>query len=102
MSDQRGNEKDREYKDYKKEIMDCLLRKYNRRCAQKTRTNRRIILKPTEIYKDYKKNNADILRKQQFGDAVSDLRSMGIIAAEYLKYSEDIEKIYLCEEKMDT
>lgn len=63
---------------------------------------RRIILKPTEIYKDYKKNNADILRKQHFGDAVSELKSMGVITAECLKFSEDIEKIYLCEEKMDT
>ena len=63
---------------------------------------RRIILKPTEIYKDYKKNNADILRKQHFGDAVSELKSMGFITAECLKFSEDIEKIYLCEEKMDT
>ena len=63
---------------------------------------RRIILKPTEIYKDYKKNNADISRKQHFGDAVSELKSMGFITAECLKFSEDIEKIYLCEEKMDT
>lgn len=37
-------------KEYKKEIIDALLRKYNIRYAKNITTNRRIILKPTEVY----------------------------------------------------
>lgn len=51
-------------KDYKQIILDGLLKKYNNRYAKNIITNRRIILKPKEVYKDYDRNNADILEKQ--------------------------------------
>ena len=51
-------------KDYKQIILDGLLKKYNNRYAKNITTNRRIILKPKEVYKDYDRNNADILEKQ--------------------------------------
>ena len=88
-------------KEYKKEIIDGLLKKYNIRYAKNITTNRRIILKPTEVYKDYAKNNADISEKQGINEAVSVLTDMGFITADYLKFSDDIEKIYLSEEKLD-
>lgn len=88
-------------KEYKKEIIDGLLKKYNIRYAKNITTNRRIILKPTEVYKDYAKNNADILEKQGINEAVSALNDMGFTNADYLKFSDDIEKIYLSEEKLD-
>lgn len=87
-------------KDYKKAILDGLLKKYNNRYAKKITTNRRIILKPTEVYKDYARNNADILEKQGVNEAVSVLAGMGFVTADYLKFSDDIEKIYLSEEKL--
>ncbi len=88
-------------KEYKKEIIDGLLKKYKIRYANNITTNRRIILKPTEVYKDYSKNNADILEKQEFNEAVSVLTGMDFITVDYLKFSDDIEKIYLSEEKID-
>ena len=88
-------------KEYKKEIIDGLLKKYNIRYAKNITTNRRIILKPTEVYKDYAKNNADILEKQGINEEVSALNDMGFTTADYLKFSDDIEKIYLSEEKLD-
>lgn len=87
-------------KEYKKEIIDGLLRKYNIRYAKNITTNRRIILKPTEVYKDYAKNNADILEKQGINEAVSVLNDMGFITVDYLKFSDDIDKVYLLEEKI--
>jgi len=87
-------------KDYKKLILDGLLKKYNSRYVKNVTTNRRIILKPIEVYKDYVRNNANILEKQGVNEAVSELRGMGFITADYLKFSEDIEKIYLSEEKL--
>ena len=60
-------------KDYRKAIIDGLLKKYNNRHAKNIVTNRRIILKPTEIYKNYTKNNADVLKKQFINDAISEL-----------------------------
>lgn len=89
-------------KDYKKVIIDGLLKKYNIRYAKRITTNRRIILKPVEVYKDYSKNNAMILEKQYINDAISELLSKGFITVDYLKFSDDIERIYLSEEKLDT
>ena len=85
--------------DYKKTILDGLLKKYNNRYAKNITTNRRILLKPTEIYKEYSRNNADISKKQEIYEAVSVLAGMGFVTADYLKFSSDIEKIYLSEKK---
>lgn len=88
-------------KDYKKIILDALLKKYLNRCAKNVTTSRRIILKPIEVYRDYAKNNADIAEKQEIREAVLELKKMGFVTADYLKYSDDIEKIYLSEENVD-
>jgi hypothetical protein len=65
--------------DYKKIIIDCLLKKYNTRYAKNITSNRRVILKPVEVYKDYARNNADILEKQGINEAVSKLSGRGFI-----------------------
>lgn len=88
-------------KDYKKIILDGLLKKYNNRQVKNITTNKRIILKPTELYKDYVKNNADIFEKQDINDAASELLGMNFITVDCLKFSDDIEKIYLTEERID-
>jgi hypothetical protein len=88
-------------RDYKKEIIDSLLKKYNRRYAKNIQTNRRILLKPKEIYKDYEKNNANLTQKQRMNEAVSQLQDRGFVAVHYLAFSDDIEKIYLVEERLD-
>lgn len=88
-------------KDYRKAILDGLLKKYNNRYAKNIITNRRIILKPVEVYKDYAKNNADISEKQAIHEAVSILNDMGFVTADNLRFSDDIEKIYLSEEHLD-
>lgn len=88
-------------KDYKKVILDGLLKKCNNRYAKNITTNRRIILYPKELYKYYERNNADILEKQGINEAVSELSLMGFITADPLKFSDDIEKIYLSEEKLN-
>lgn len=87
-------------RDYRKLIAEKLLKKYNARLANKTNTTRRVILKPTEVYKNYNENNADVLIKQNFEEAVDTLLQMKVIMVDYLRFSTDIEKIYLCEEKI--
>lgn len=88
-------------KDYKKLILEGLLEKYNERCAKNVITNRRIILKPKKVYKNYDNNNADISEKQSLNKAVSELLSMNFITVDYLKFSDDVEKIYLSEDKLN-
>ena len=78
-----------------------MIKKYNNRYAKNITTNRRIILKPKEVYKDYDRNNADILEKQGINEAVTVLTGMGFVTADYLKFSDDIEKIYFSEEKLN-
>lgn len=89
------------HKDYKKLILEKLLGKYHSRLAKGMSTGRRIILKPTEVYKSYTENNADIEEKHRFNEAVEVLLQMKVVTADYLKFSADIEKIYLCEDKID-
>ena len=88
-------------KDYKKMIMDGLLKKWNERNAKNIVTTRRIILKPTDLYKNYAKNNADITEKQNINEAAADLSRRGFISVDYLKFSDDIEKMYLSEERIE-
>jgi len=85
---------------YEKIILDRLLKKYNARQAKKSATSRRIQLKASDIYKDYTKNNADISIKQSVNDAVAELYRHRFITVEYLRFSTDIEKLYLAEEKI--
>lgn len=89
-------------KDYQKAIMDGLLRKYHIRSAKNIVTARKILLKPIEIYKDYARNNAELSEKQSVNEAASELLRMGFISVDYLKFSDDIEKIGLVEEKLDS
>lgn len=86
--------------DYRKAILDRLLTKYNNRYAKNVITNKRIIIKPAEVYQEYAQNNADISKKQRINDAVSELSGRGFITADYLKFSDDIEKIYLSEDRL--
>lgn len=88
-------------KDYKKAIIDGLLKKYMNRYAKNITTNRRILLKPAEVYRDYAKNNAEISEKQCINEAIAELSGRGFVTADHLKFSDDIEKIYLSEEKLD-
>lgn len=88
-------------KDYKRAVLDGLLKKYINRSAKKIQTNRRILLKPAEVYKNYSRNNAKITEKQCLNEAVSGLLRMGFVTVDYLKFSDDIEKIYLQEENLD-
>lgn len=88
-------------KAYSKAILEGLLKKYYNRSANHITTPRRITLKPAEVYKDYPNNNADITVKQEINEAVSRLAGMGFITADYLKFSDEIEKIYLCGEKLN-
>lgn len=89
------------HKDYKREVIERLLKKWNNRIRKNISTNRRVILKPTEVYKKYADYNADITEKQNLHEAVKTLLDMEVIAVDYLKFSVDIEKIYLCEDKLD-
>lgn len=88
-------------KDYQKEIIDILLKKYNQRLAKQVSTNRRIIIQPKELYRKYENNDADIIEKQNVNNAAKKLEELEVVQIKYLRYSEDIEKIYLCEERAE-
>lgn len=88
-------------KDYKRLVLEKLLKKYHNRVAKNRDTNRRIILKPQELYKNYADNNADISEKQRLDEAVHALMDLGMVTVDCLKFSTDMEKIYLCEENVD-
>ncbi|MGN1333507.1 MAG: Wadjet anti-phage system protein JetD domain-containing protein [Anaerovoracaceae bacterium] len=55
-------------------------------------------MSPSEIYRPYGDNNADIDVKEEFNKAVSELELLTMINTDRLKYSDEIKKIYLLEE----
>ena len=87
-------------REYQKAILNGLLKKYHNRRAKNIITNRRVVIKPTELYKGYAKNNADLFEKQALNEAAVKLSEMGFITRDYLKFSDEIEKIYLSEEQI--
>ncbi|MCI9448267.1 MAG: DUF2399 domain-containing protein [Lachnospiraceae bacterium] len=88
-------------KDYKRLVLEKLLKKYHNRVAKNIRTGRRILVKPQEFYKNYADNHADISEKEKLQEAVNTLVSLGAVTVDYLKFSDDVEKIYLCEDKIE-
>lgn len=90
-------------KDYVREILDQLMKKYQNRAPRREdmKSQRRIMLKPSALYRHYADNNADISVKQEIHEAVDKLLDLGMVTADYLKFSTDIEKICLCEEKAE-
>ena len=90
-------------KDYVREILDQLMKKYQNRAPRREgmKSQRRVMLKPAALYRHYADNNADISVKQEIQEAVDKLLDLGMVTADYLKFSTDIEKICLCEDKAE-
>ena len=74
------------------EILQKLLKKYDKRSAKQVETNRRITLSPSEIYKAYHANDADMRRKEAINEAIHVLESESFVAVKRLKYSDENEK----------
>ena len=86
---------------YEKAILERLISKKDRRDADGVRTSRRIIVKPSEMYSHYNEYNADLLEKEAFSEAVEKLSEKGFIGISVIRFSSDIEKIYLKEDMLD-
>lgn len=86
---------------YEKAILERLISKKDRRDADGVKTSRRIIVKPSEIYSHYNEYNADLLEKEAFSEAVEKLSEKGFIGISVIRFSSDIEKIYLKEDMLD-
>lgn len=86
-------------KDYKREILEKLLKKKWDRALRGSETKRRILLKPGELYRRYPAYDADIEEKQRIHEAAEELERMGMVQNEHLKYSADLDKICLQEER---
>lgn len=87
-------------KNYEREILVRLVKKYYKRQVTygQIKNERRIIVKPTEVYKDYEKTNCDMQFKMQVNEAAKKLESMNFIVQKHLIYSDDIVKMFLEEE----
>ena len=87
--------------DYIKDILEKLLHKYNNRIAKSVKPTKKVLIKPRDIFNGYADYNADIEKKEQLHYAIDELLDKGMITVDRLKYSTDVEKIYLCEDKVD-
>ena len=83
---------------YEVNIVNSLLKKYYRRKAKfsDTEINRRIDLHITKILKNYSNYNVNLNEKELVNKAISSLEENGYITTSRLKLSNDVEKIYLC------
>lgn len=92
----------REDKDFAKIILVKLLKKYYTRKLKygEQEVKRRIMLKISEVYRDYEKNNCDMQLKIQVNEAVEETLAQGYTEVDRLKYGSDITKIYLNQERI--
>ena len=86
---------------YEKQILEKLLKKYHKRLTTDSSSSRRILLRPKEILADYDSNHADLDEKELFGEAAEDLADRSFITLERIRFSNDIQKICLCTERLD-
>jgi DNA topoisomerase VI, subunit A len=89
-------------KNYAKEILQKLFVKYYKRKDKygEIKNGRRIMLKITELYKDYEHNNCDLKVKTAIDEATQKLKNCHYIKVDYLQYSDDVVKIYLNEDML--
>lgn len=86
-------------KDYEREILVRLVKKYYKRQVTygQIKNERRIIVKVTEVYKDYEKTNCDLQLKLHINEVAKKLEGKHFITLENLRYSDDIVKMFLNE-----
>ena len=83
------------------EILQKLIKKHDVRTTKQLETNRRISLSPKEIYRNYHANNADMSRKTAINEAVCILESERLVSVNRLRYSDEIDKIYMSDESVE-
>ena len=90
-------------KEYKKRMLLLLVEKYRRskKDSGTERIHRWTKIKPTDLYKDYQKNNADLTQISEINETARYYREKGFITFKQNKYSNEIENIYLVDEQVD-
>ena len=83
------------------EILQKLIKKHDVRTSKRVETSRRILLSPKEIYRNYHANNADMSRKTAINEAVCILESERLVSVNRLRYSDEIDKIYMSDESVE-
>lgn len=89
--------------DYKDKILTTLVKKYNRRKLKykEQEIEKRISMKPSEIYKKYATNKGEMHIEKGINRSIDDLVSFGFITIKKEKFSYDVSKIYLIDQKID-
>lgn len=89
--------------DYKEKMLTRLVEKY-RNSKKDSKTNvicRRTSISPSELYKKYSKNDGDMDQIENINQAASECARGGFLIFEEKGFSNEIEKIYLIDEKVD-
>ncbi len=89
--------------DYKEKMLIRLVEKY-RKSKKDSKTNvicRRTSISPSELYKKYSKNDGDMNQIENINQAAAECAEDGFLTFEEKGFSNEIEKIYLIDEKVD-
>lgn len=89
--------------DYKEKMLIRLVEKY-RKSKKDSKTNvicRRTSISPSELYKKYSKNDGDMNQIENINQAAEECARGGFLTFEEKGFSNEIEKIYLIDEKVD-
>lgn len=88
--------------DYKEKMLILLADKYrkSKKDSGTNKINRKTRIKPTELYKNYKQNDADIGQIEAVNRAAEECREMGFLTYEMNGFSNEIAHIELVDERI--
>ncbi|MCD8300091.1 MAG: DUF2220 domain-containing protein [Clostridiales bacterium] len=88
---------------YEEKMLSALVKKY-RESKKDSGTNtivRRTKIQPTSLYRDYRRNDADISQIEAVNEAARHCAQMGFLTFESDKFSNEIGDIFLIDDKID-
>ena len=91
------------YNHYEEQILRTFISKYhiNKQKQNEGKVTRSISIKPTALYSKYDKQSGDFQEVALINKTVNELESKGFVTGVKKKYSDDLEKIILKEDRID-
>lgn len=89
--------------DYKKKILELFLKKQHKRQANniKLKVNRRISVSPSDVYKKYDSNDANVEKIEAINKDVKELENLEFIVVDYIPYSSSVKKMYMVDNALE-
>lgn len=89
--------------DYKEKLLKTLVDKFrnSKKDSGESMIRRRTAIDPTELYRQYRANDAELEEVLSVNEIVMECQSMGFVSYEKVKFGHEIKKVYLIDEQVE-